>query len=110
MRTDYKIDSEHTELIRQNYKLMVENLNVKHTRLIAELSSKDVLTLREKDELESCESSTRRIERLLSMLSRKSSNQFDAFLEALNDTGQGHIGNKIRRKQKQVIVELTCHL
>jgi hypothetical protein len=85
------------DFIRQHYKFMIENLDIKHSGLTAELYANKVLTRNEKEELESYESSTRRIEILLSMLSRKSSSDFEAFLEALNQTGQGHIANRDSR-------------
>jgi hypothetical protein len=75
---------------------MIENLDVKHSGLIAELYSKNILEHHEKDELESSDSSIRRIERLLSMLSRKHSSRFEEFLDVLEMTGQGHIANRIR--------------
>lgn len=103
MCTDYKIDSAHTELIRQHYMFMVENLDVKHSGLIAKLYAKNVLNYQEKDELESSDSSSRRIERLLSMLSRKSSGQFEGFLEVLDQTGQGHIAKIIREQTNTTI-------
>jgi hypothetical protein len=100
--TDYEVDSKHTELIRQHYMFMIENLDVKHSGLIAELYGKKVLSHQEKEELESSYNSTRRIERLLSILSRKSCSQFEEFLEALEQTGQGLIANKLRGKQTKL--------
>jgi hypothetical protein len=76
--------------------LLIRNLDVKDCGLIGELYSKKVLDDEEKDDLESCENSRRRTERLLSMLSRKSSSQFEEFLEALDRTGQEHIAKEIR--------------
>jgi hypothetical protein len=76
--------------------LLTRNPNVKDCGLIDELYSKKVLDDEEKDDLESCESSRQRIERLLSMLSRKSSNQFEEFLEALDRTRQKHFAKEIR--------------
>jgi translation initiation factor 2 alpha subunit (eIF-2alpha) len=95
------------DFIRQHYKFMIENLDVKHSGLTAELYKNEVLTRQEKEELESYDSSTRRIETLLSMLSRKSSSDFKAFLEALSQTGQGHIANKIRGELTKVIAQIS---
>jgi hypothetical protein len=94
--TDYEIDSQHTKRIQQHYMLLIQNLDVKDSGLIGELYSKKVLGDEEKDDLESRESPRRRIERLLSMLSRKSSSQFEEFLKALDRTGQEHIAKEIR--------------
>jgi hypothetical protein len=94
--TDYEIDSQHAKRIQQHYVLLMNSLDVKDSGLIADLFTISVLDLEEKDDLESRESSRRRTERLLSMLSRKSSSQFEEFLEALGRTGQEHIAKEIR--------------
>jgi hypothetical protein len=85
------------DFIRQHYKFMIEKLDAKHSGLIGDIAIPIKYSLeREKEELNSCEISTCRTEILLSMLSRKSPKDFEAFLEALSQTGQGHIPNKIR--------------
>jgi hypothetical protein len=66
--------------------------------LIVELWTKGVIDLRDKNELESLENSTYIIERLLSMLSRSSSDQWELFLLALEKTGQQHLADMIRGK------------
>jgi hypothetical protein len=66
--------------------------------LIAELWTKGVIDHRDKNELESLENSTYIIERLLSMLSRSSSDQWELFLLALEKTGQQHLADMIRGK------------
>lgn len=106
MCSDNKSDSEHRELIRQHYKFLIGNLDLKRS-LIAEMYSKNILSSRETSELEASDSLTPRIERLLSMLSRKSSNQFAMFLEALDRTGQRHITDKIRGKQTEYIIDVN---
>jgi hypothetical protein len=73
-------------------------MDVKKARLIAELFSMNVIDRRDKDELESMENSTSIIERLLSMLSRTSSDQWERFLSALDNTGQRHLADIIRGK------------
>jgi hypothetical protein len=98
--TDYEIDSQHTKCIQQHYVPLTKNLDVKGSGLIAELYSKKVLDDKEKDDLESCENSRRRIERFLSILSRKSSCQFEEFLGALDRTQQKHIAKEIRGTAK----------
>jgi hypothetical protein len=95
-KTDYQIDSEHTELIRRHYGCLLETLDVENARLITTLFAMKVIDLRDKNELESIENSTCRIERLLSMLSRTSSTQWESFLLALDETGQGHLADAMR--------------
>ena len=50
--------------------------------------SKNIIDLDEKEDLEAIESSTRRNERLLSILNRKSYEQFKLFLSIMKETGQ----------------------
>jgi hypothetical protein len=69
--------------------------------LLAELFAMNVIDQRDKEELESIESSTCRIERLLSMLSKTSSDQWEQFLVALDRTGQRHLADMIRGKQTE---------
>ena len=76
-------------------------MDVKHTGLIAELFANNVIDQRDKEELESIESSTWRIERLLSMLSKTSSDQWEQFLVALDTTGQRRLADMIRVKQTE---------
>jgi hypothetical protein len=71
---------------------------VKDSGLLAELFAQNVIDRRDKEELESIENSTCRIERLLSMLSKTSSHQWEQFLVALDRTGQRHLANVIRGK------------
>jgi hypothetical protein len=76
-------------------------MDVKYSGLLAELFAMNVIDRRDKEELESIESSTCRIERLLSMLSRTSSDQWEQFLVALDVTGQRHLADMIRGKQTE---------
>jgi hypothetical protein len=50
---DYKIDSEHTDLIRRHYKLLLEKMDVEHCGLIEELFAIKVIDFQEKNDLES---------------------------------------------------------
>ena len=76
-------------------------MDVKDSGLLAELFAKNVIDLRDKEELESIQNSTSRIERLLSMLSKTSSDQWEQFLVALDKTGQRHLADMIRGKQTE---------
>jgi hypothetical protein len=71
-------------------------MDVKDAGLLAKLYVMKVIDLRDKEELESIENATCRIERLLSMLSRTDSNQWKFFLLALDETGQRHLADVIR--------------
>ena len=76
-------------------------MDVKHSGLLAELFAMNVIDQRDKEELESIDILTCRIERLLSMLSKTSSDQWEQFLEALDKTGQRHLADIIRGKQTE---------
>jgi hypothetical protein len=73
-------------------------MEVKNVGLIAELFAMKVIDHRDKNELESMENSTYIIERLLSMLSRSSFDQWELFLLALEKTRQQHLADMIRGK------------
>jgi hypothetical protein len=88
--------------------LLLEILNVQNSSLIAQLLAARVIDFREKEELESANCSTHRIQRLLSMLSRKSSSQFEDFLKILDKTGQGHIAKALRGKYTICIFKSIC--
>ena len=109
--TDYKIDNEHTQHIRQHYRRLLEQMDVKKSGLLDELFAMNVIDQRDKEELESIESSTCRIERLLSMLSKTSSDQWEQFLVALDKTGQRHLADMIRGKQTEALsgFKLSVH-
>ena len=92
---DYDIDCKHSEMIRKNYQLLVEKLDTQSSGLTGELFSRGVLSLSEKSELDAIQSSTRRAERLLLMLSRGPSSNFREFLSALNETGQHEIAENV---------------
>jgi Caspase recruitment domain len=97
--TDYKIKNQHTQHIRQYYRHLLEQLDVKHSGLLAELFAMNIIDQQDKEELESIESSISRIERLFSMLSKTSSDQWELFLVALDVTEQGHLADMIRGKR-----------
>ena len=89
-------------------------LDVKDSGLLAELFAMNVIDQRDKEELKSIENSTCRVERLLSMLSKTSSDQWEHFLMALDRTGQRHLADVIRGKQTEelpgfIIICLLVH-
>jgi hypothetical protein len=74
---------------------------LKEAGLLAELFAMNVIDQRDKEELESIESSTCRTEKLLVMLSKISADQWEQFLVALDRTGQRHLADMIRGKQAE---------
>ena len=93
--TDYDEQSSHTSIIREHYVFLSETLDVKFSGLVAELYSKQVLSAVEKDDIIAEKTSFRANEKLLSVLSRKSPQQFQLFLDALDNCGQQHVRNVI---------------
>jgi len=91
----------HTKIIRQHYVCLVDNLNAKHSGLVGELYQAEVLNAEERDTVNSEVISFTQNEKLLLMLSRKTKDQFDNFLDALDKTGQQHVRNHITGRQRQ---------
>lgn len=99
---DYDIDGQHTEIIRQNFTYLQDNLIPKCSGLLSLLFQKKVLDEREKGIIEADDSAICQTEKLLSVLSRKSSEQFDLFLGALDNTNHQHVANVLRNAQKSI--------
>jgi len=73
---------------------LLETLDLKNTELVAQLYSKEVVSAAERD-ISAEQTSFRANEMLLSVLSRKSPQQFQLFLDALDNCGQSHVRNVI---------------
>jgi len=93
--TDYDDRSSHTSIIRQHYVFLLETLDGKLSGLVAQLYFKQVLSAVERDDIAAEQTSFRANENLLSALSRKSPQQFQLFLNALDECGQSHVRNAI---------------
>jgi len=78
---------------------LVNTLEVKFSGLVGELYSNEVMSAVERDEIRSETTSFRANEKLLSVLSRKSSEQWQLFLDTLDQCGQQHIRNVITGRQ-----------
>ena len=98
--TDPENDFEHARTIRHNYVFLVDSLDAKHSGLVGELFRAGVLSREERDTINSEVMSFRQNEKLLSMLSRKTKDQFDKFLDALDNTGQRHVRNHITEPRR----------
>ena len=92
---DHDEQSSHTSVIRQHYVFLLENLDVKHSTLVDELYARHVVSGVETEDIAAEMTSFRAIERLLSVLSRKSPQQFQLFLDALDKSGQRHVRDVI---------------
>ena len=96
----------HTQIIRQHYVFLVDTLDAKHSGLVGELYQAEVLNKEELDTINSEVMSFRQNEKLLSMLSRKTNDQFDKFLDALDNTTQRHVRNHITGRQGTITLLL----
>ena len=74
---------------------LLENLDIKYSRLIDYLVSYRVVSVDEQEAIRAEVTPFRANEKLLSVLSRKSPQQFQLFLDALDECGQHHIRNEI---------------
>jgi len=92
---DYDERSSHTSVIREHYVFLLETLDVKLSGLVGQLYSDHVVSAVERDDIIAEITSFRANEKLLSVLSRKSPQQFQLFLDALDNCGQKHVRNII---------------
>jgi len=93
---------EHTQIIQQNYMFLVDTLDAKDSGLVGELYQTGVLSKEECDTINCEVISFNQNEKLLSALSRKTNDQFDKFLDALDTTGQQHVRNHFTGRQRQL--------
>jgi len=92
-------DLDHTSIIRQHYVFLVDNMDAKHRGLVSELFQAEVLGIEEIESITSEVISFAQNVRLLSILSRKSQDQFDKFLDALDKSGQQHVRNYLTGRE-----------
>jgi len=85
---------------------LVDTLDGKHSGLVGELYQSEVLSKEEMDSINFEVISFTQNEKLLSVLSRKTKDQFDKFLDALDTTRQQHVRNHITGRQRQLF---CCH-
>ena len=74
---------------------LLETLDVKLSGLVGQLYSDHVVSADEAEDISSEVTSFRANEKLLSALSRKSPQQFQLFLDALDNSGQQHVRDVI---------------
>jgi len=91
---DYDDQRSHTDVIQAHYVFLLDTLDVKSSGLVGQLYSDDVVSAAERDDI-SAEHTFRANEKLLSVLSRKSPQQFQLFLDALDNCGQQHVRSVI---------------
>jgi len=92
---DYNENLSHTSVIRAHYVFLLETLDVKFSELVGQLYSQQVVSSEERDDINGERTSFRANEKFLSTLSRKSPQQFQLFLDALDNCGQQHVRSVI---------------
>jgi len=88
---------------------LVETLDVKFSGLVDQLAGQ-VLSAVERDYITAEVTSFKANEKLLSALSRKSTQQFQLFLDALDNCGQRHVRNVIAGPQGLLINITFTHI
>jgi len=96
---DYNEELSHTSIIREHYVFLLETLDSKISGLVGQLYSNHVITAMEREDISAEPTSFRANEKLLSVLSRKSQQQFQWFLDALDNCGQQHVRNVITNRR-----------
>ena len=92
---DYNEQSSQTSVIQQHYVFLLETLDVKLSGLVHKLYAENVVSALERDDIIAEKTSFIANEKFLSVLSRKSTQQFQLFLDALDNCGQQHVRNVI---------------
>jgi len=82
---------------------LVDNLDAKYSGLVGELHQSGVLSRAERDAISSELMSFTQNEMLLSTLHRKTTDQFGKFLDALDNTGQQRVRNRISGRAGQLL-------
>ena len=77
---------------------LLETLDVKFSGLVGHLYAARVVSADEAEEINAEQTSFRANEKLLSVLSRRSTQQFQLFLDALDSCGQRHVRDVITNR------------
>ena len=86
----------------------MDTLDVQLLGLVGQLYMDHVISSGEADDTRAEQSSLRVNEKLLSVLSRKSAQDFQLFLDALDSCGQQHVRNVIADRPGLLINPLCC--
>jgi len=88
----------------------VDNVDLQFSGLFDRLYADGVVDVQEMDEIKSQHTHVRQNEKLLSLLSRKSVQQFHSFLHDLDSSGQRHIRDTLDNRQGFRILFYTALL
>ena len=99
LSTDFDLNLSHTRVIRRNYVFLIDNLD-SPAGLLDHLYASKVLDADEHDQVSSETESMKKNECLVSLISRKSAEDFERFLKALRDSSQGYIADRLTQGNK----------
>ena len=85
----------HVQAITQHYVFLVDHLDAKNSGLLNQLYQASVISMEDRETIDSEVTSWAQNERLLSILRRKTKDLYDRFLDALDTTQQQHIREHI---------------
>ena len=86
---------EHVRLIQENYRYLLDHLDLRYTDLIDGLLENGVIDETEKQQLENESTIYHRNQKFLSLMFRKSSEDFQTFLDLLKTSDNAYIVGKI---------------
>jgi len=86
---------EHVSSITQNYKFLLQQLDLEYSNLLDELLARGVIDPREKERVSSHRTNYDRNGQLLTLLMAKTKDEFVKFLCALDETEQHHVREPI---------------
>jgi Caspase recruitment domain len=76
---------------------LVDNIDSLHSGLLEELYAREVIDLRDMEQLKAEQTQTSCNEKLLSILGCKSAKQFEEFLSSLRASGQNFVAKEVTR-------------
>ena len=85
----------------------MEHLNANSSGLLDELSQAGMISKEDRDQINSEVSSFMQNAKLLSVLSHKTDDQFEQFLNALDNTGQQQLHNHIITRKGQLLDDIV---
>lgn len=89
-------ETERTAL-QQNWVYLLENVEIERSLLLDYLYKNGILTSHQKEEVMVQSLSKDKVAKLLEILQRKGPEAFQAFLDALRQTGQEHIADQLQQ-------------
>ena len=110
--SDYEMKTYHTKKIQDKYLFLLENIDTT-SDLLGHLLAVDVIDMRQKEDISSAGDSFKQTKRLLSILSRKSADDYEQFLTALSKANQKHIVKALHEELGKIYFSASykpCHL